>query len=789
MPLNINKIMSSSIDQLKLSNFKKVGDVKSIIGGVDLSKLTSGSGVVDLSKLTGGSGGVDLSKLTGGSGVVDISKLTSGGIGGGLDLSKLSSIQNKDIKSIIGGIGGSSNSPINSILGGDLKINDILKNNIGGSNSPLSNLLPDVDLSKINNLNIDTNKVFSNLNLISNLGIDNSNLKNDFLKLSNSGIKFNNLNDLKKLNLTNTGISKEFLSNLEKIQSNGIEISSLSDSLSKLGSIKGVDKLLNMLGNNNLSLLGNNNLKDKLSNFLNKDKSDKSDKNPIKADPIKLPNPGEVINLDIRENQLSLLESELKNSKFSKLFGDEYKSVTALISTDANISKEGDFIGKYVIAYVTGQKNASWDISKNDAIAKINIDQSKISLSADYNKNVDGVTHHIRITLLKNVTQPTTKTEVKNDENPTTVTKIEKNLYIDRERGIKILVPSQYIDVYQTSKWGGYPSFTTTKFSRQMVWYDKSYDRPDYYPTNITKPATKNRDGRSNFDINVHIGQPGGKSVGNWSDDGSHCFENADAIKEFFEICEKHIELYGNKFSYTLATKDDYDKAYRDDQIAKEERRKKEEEEAKQRALLQQQQQNTSTNTSTTNNTSDLSVSTPANTNKEADKPASDCPNYDCWSHYGKENFWNGVNTIGGKKVPAIVIEKSNSYFKISYKGASYGFLLKHAKGGKSDTIHQLLNVLTLELNPYMLSNKLKPDVDNIQMYLKSNSLVVGVPLMKSPSGIAYTIKRRGGLNHYGDTSDLKPFEKRKEYKYKMVVSGSSGWKLTEHFITFEGPE
>lgn len=711
MPLNINKIMSSSIDQLKLSNFKKVGDVKSIIGG-------------------------------------------------------------------------SSSSQTNSIIVGNLKINDILKNNIGGSNSPLNNLLPDVDLSKINNLNIDTNKVFSNLNLISNLGIDNSNLKNDFLKLENSGIKFNNLNDLKKLNLSNTGISKEFLSNLEKIENNGIEISSLTDSLSKLGSIKGIDKLLNLLGNNNLNLLGNNNLKDKLLNFFNKDKNDK---NPIKLDPIKLPNPGEVINLDIRENQLPLLEFELKKANFSKLFGDEYKSVNALISTDANISKEGDFIGKYIISYVTGQKNASWDISKNDAIAKINIDQSKISLSADYNKNVDGVTHHIRITLLKNIVTP--KVEPKKDENSTT-TKIEKNLYIDRERGIKILVPSQYVDVYQTSRWGGYPSFTTTKFSRQMVWYDNSYDRPDYYPSNITKPATKNRDGRSNFDINVHIGQPGGKSVGNWSDDGSHCFENADAIKEFFEICNKHIEIHGNKFTYTLATKDDYDKAYRDDQIAKEERRKKAEEEAKQRALLQQQTQQQNTNTSTnTNNTADLNVSTPTNTDKTADKAKSVCPNNDCWTHYGKEKFWNGVNTIGGKKVPAIVIEKSNSYFKISYKGAATGFLLRHAKGGTGDTIHQLLNVLTAELNPYMLSNKLKPDLENIQMYLKTNSLVVGVPLMKSPTGIAYTIKRRGGLNHYGDKSDLKAFEKRKEYKYKMVVSGSSGWKLTEHFITFEGPE
>ena len=746
MPLNINKILSSSINASNLSNFKKIGDVKSNLN----------------SFLPGGNSSSPLSNIIPKSG--------------------------SNLKNFLPS--GNSKSPISSLLsgGGTNSLTSLLSR---GSSSPLSSLLPGVDLTKVNNLNIDTNKVFSNLNLTSNLGIDNNLLKDDFLKLKSGGIEFTNLNDLKKLNLSKLNLSNDFLSNLNKIQNNGLDLSFLSNSLLELGKVDGVDKLINLLGSNNLSLLSNNNLKDKLSSFLN---NDKSNKNSIKIEQIKLPKPGETLTLNIRESQLPILEKILKKDQFSKLFGDEYKSVLTLISQDANISTENEFIGNYIIAYVTGEKGASWDISKKDAIIKTNIDISKISLTSDYNKNVDGITHHIRVSLLKNP-KPIEKDLKKDtkDESKATVTKIEKNLYIDREKGIKVLVPSQYIDVFQTSKWGGYPSFVTTKFSRQMVWYDNSYDRADYYPTNITKPATKNRDGGSNFDIHVHIGQPGGKSVGNWSDDGSHCFENSDAIKEFFEICSKHSDLYNNKFTYTLATKDDYEKAYRDDQIAKEERRKREEEEAKQRALLQQQQQSQQQpqqeTQQTNNNGGDLSVSNPTNTDKTADKAKSVCPNNDCWTHHGKENFWNGVNTIGGKKVPAIVIEKSNSYFKISYKGAASGFLLRHAKAGTGDTIHQLLNVLTAELNPYMLSNKLKPDVEKIQMYLKTNSLVVGIPLMKSPSGIAYTIKRRGGLNHYGDTSDLKPFEKRKEYKYKMVVSGSSGWKLTEHFITFEGPE
>jgi len=156
------------------------------------------------------------------------------------------------------------------------------------------------------------------------------------------------------------------------------------------------------------------------------------------------------------------------------------------------------------------------------------------------------------------------------------------------------------------------------------------------------------------------------------------------------------------------------------------------------------------------------------------------CPNNDCWTHFGKEAFWNGANKIGGRVVPKIKIEKTPLSFKISYDGSSSGFLLKHATGGKGDTIHQLLNVLTLELNEYLKTISVKPDVKKIKMDLSGTRLNVEVPLVKVPEGTHYLIARRGGLGHGGDFSDLAKYKGREGYEEAKHKSGS----LTEKFVT-----
>lgn len=147
----------------------------------------------------------------------------------------------------------------------------------------------------------------------------------------------------------------------------------------------------------------------------------------------------------------------------------------------------------------------------------------------------------------------------------TSVAPIEDN----KLKGIKILVPSQYIDVYEISKYGGAPALVTTNNSKQMVWLDKDYDRPEFLPNNLTSPQKINDDGTENFNINIHLGYPGGKKVGNWSEDGSQVFSTSDELNDFFNLCEIHREKYGNKLTYTLSTRTDWDEAQKNVQTNK----------------------------------------------------------------------------------------------------------------------------------------------------------------------------------------------------------------------------
>lgn len=173
-------------------------------------------------------------------------------------------------------------------------------------------------------------------------------------------------------------------------------------------------------------------------------------------------------------------------------------------------------------------------------------------------------------------------------------------------------------------------------------------------------------------------------------------------------------------------------------------------------------------------------TSTPSGPVLSTRNDESSCPNNDCWTHFGKEAFWNGASKINDKIVPKIAIDKTPTAFNIMYDGPQSGFLLKHAKGGKGDTIHQLLNVLTLELNEYLKTISVKPDIKGIKMEMGGNKLVVSVPLIKIQEGTHYEIARRGGLGHAGDYSGLEKYRNKGGYEEAIHKSGN----LTEKFVT-----
>jgi len=127
--------------------------------------------------------------------------------------------------------------------------------------------------------------------------------------------------------------------------------------------------------------------------------------------------------------------------------------------------------------------------------------------------------------------------------------------------GLPILVPSQYIDAYVLSTYGGEKALVTTKESKQMIWTDKEYDRPEFLPSNLTAPLKENLDGTGDFGINIHLGYPGGKKVGNWSEKGDQVFSTKEELSEFFTYVDAHIKAIGEKVTYTLCTRADWDEA------------------------------------------------------------------------------------------------------------------------------------------------------------------------------------------------------------------------------------
>jgi hypothetical protein len=127
--------------------------------------------------------------------------------------------------------------------------------------------------------------------------------------------------------------------------------------------------------------------------------------------------------------------------------------------------------------------------------------------------------------------------------------------------GVKILVPSQYLDMYEISSYQGAQSMSTRIGAKQMIWVDQEFKKPEFYPSNMSSPIKQDENGLSDFGIGIHLGYPGGKKVGNWSVDGSQVFSTKDELEDFFNMCSIHNQKYGNSFTYTLVTKTDWDNA------------------------------------------------------------------------------------------------------------------------------------------------------------------------------------------------------------------------------------
>lgn len=156
------------------------------------------------------------------------------------------------------------------------------------------------------------------------------------------------------------------------------------------------------------------------------------------------------------------------------------------------------------------------------------------------------------------------------------------------------------------------------------------------------------------------------------------------------------------------------------------------------------------------------------------------CTSCNCWKDCGGSSYFNGTN---GR--PKIDVSKSDTYFSVTYEGPFSGYLVKHGKCGSGDSVHQLCNVLTYEINKYISGKKLKPDIDNIDFEKSGKKFTIGVPLKSAEK--SYKLERRGRWNggEAGKEEVIAKYENKAGYDdKKMPVRYSSGG-IIEFFVTF----
>jgi len=154
------------------------------------------------------------------------------------------------------------------------------------------------------------------------------------------------------------------------------------------------------------------------------------------------------------------------------------------------------------------------------------------------------------------------------------------------------------------------------------------------------------------------------------------------------------------------------------------------------------------------------------------------------WSK-GMFNNGDGVTT------PKITINKSNNFFDIIYKGPESGFNIESAVLNPGDSIHQLSNVFTYEVNKHLkdLYQKeiyVKPDMESIEMVKTPNFFEIKVNFDETDKENAITkIDRRGGMGHSAAKGKGLMEEKCNKYSgCKKVYTIKSG-SITEHFISY----
>ena len=154
------------------------------------------------------------------------------------------------------------------------------------------------------------------------------------------------------------------------------------------------------------------------------------------------------------------------------------------------------------------------------------------------------------------------------------------------------------------------------------------------------------------------------------------------------------------------------------------------------------------------------------------------------WSK-GMFDNGDGVNT------PKISINKGANFFDVKYEGPETGFNIESAVLNPGDSIHQLSNVFTYEVNKHLkdLYQKgvyVQPDMESIEMIKKPKYFEIKVQFNKVDKENAITrMDRRGGMGHPATKGKSLMEEKCNEYSGCKKVYTVKAGSIIEHFISY----
>ena len=132
--------------------------------------------------------------------------------------------------------------------------------------------------------------------------------------------------------------------------------------------------------------------------------------------------------------------------------------------------------------------------------------------------------------------------------------KMKKWCSTNRKKGLGILVPAQYVNIYKFEEASSSKGMKSKPYFRsvgkQLAYRDIKWD------SDIITYSNKENLDSGNHGMFIHRGWPGGVNVNNWSE-GCQVFSKESDYDQFCNLSRFHIQKNSNSFNYSLLMSND----------------------------------------------------------------------------------------------------------------------------------------------------------------------------------------------------------------------------------------